>query len=468
MALSLLDCAESDRPLPIPVPVRSFGLVDSVYTITEADTTLYVPVRRSCGCGSAWVWAACSTGTATAGEDYVAATALLEFERGSAVESLAIHFLNDSASEDTEFVRITLGMASGSYEVSETDTAIVRIVDDDTTPAGPHVAFTQLRYFAFEGQDCVRIPVTCTGCACQADWVILHARTADGTAIAGTDYAAQSDDLWLNLTHTVTLFSVQLFDNHEIDAAREFTVQLHDPPEGIWVDPPAEVTVEILDDDTPVESPTIRMPLELGNEWAFDATAWYQSEANYDGVLRSSATVGTLCQRVHFQGEEYLCLKFTPTSPVSGPELLLRQSGDSLLGVCPADTVGGSFLPPWQAALRESLPWLLARLSAVSDTTLTLFSAGDPDWGSERRVLRVLGRQDTVVPAGQFRRTLRVRYERDLYHPQLMTSLSSSIEFTLADSIGIVQAGWGEFSTMGGLWTMRSWSAELVSCLLSR
>lgn len=61
-----------------------------------------------------------------------------------------------------------------------------------------------------------------------------------------------------------------------------------------------------------------------------------------------------------------------------------------------------------------------------------------------------------------------VRYERDLYHPQLMTSLSSSIEFTLADSIGIVQAGWGEFSTMGGLWTMRSWSAELVSCLLSR
>jgi hypothetical protein len=145
IVLSLLDCTEADRPLYLPVPDRNFSLVDSVYSVVEADTTVYVRVKRSCGCDSAWVWVSCSSGSATPGEDFVAATTQLGFHRGSAVESLAVHILADTVSESPEEVLISLGLASASYGVADPDTAVLTIVDDDTasiTP-GPHFAFAR-------------------------------------------------------------------------------------------------------------------------------------------------------------------------------------------------------------------------------------------------------------------------------------------------------------------------------------
>jgi hypothetical protein len=258
-------------------------------------------------------------------------------------------------------------------------------------------------------------------------------------------------------------FEVNLIDDDEVNDARQFTVQLFDPSPGALLVPPIEAVVEILDDDTPVEPPTIRMPLELGSEWACGATVSYQTEANYDGWLLHTSTVGSLDARVTYKGNDYVRLRFTPTEFASGPQILLRQSGDSLLFICPADTLSSSFFPPpWEEQLHESLPWLLADLSAVRDTTVTLFS-GEGEGASDRRTLRIFGRGDTVVPAGPFRQTLHVTYQRELHDPRQMTSLSSAFEFTFADSVGIVRARHASYTIMGGIWESRSWSAELVS-----
>ena len=140
VALSSLDCTESDPPFPAPGSAYQFSLAESVYTVVEADTTVYVRVERSCGCDSAWVWATCSAGTATPGEDYVATAAQLAFGRGSAVESLPVHILADTTRESTEVLRVILGPASGSYEIADPDTAIIRIVDDDSSSTAPLAA----------------------------------------------------------------------------------------------------------------------------------------------------------------------------------------------------------------------------------------------------------------------------------------------------------------------------------------
>jgi len=226
---------------------------------------LYVKVKRSCGCDSAGVWVTCSGRTATPGEDFVAATTRLAFRRGSALESLAVHILADTLPEPTEVVLVTLGPASGFYEITDPDS--------------------------------------------------------------------------------------------------------------------------ILDDEV----------------------------------------------------------------------------------ICPSDTCPAT-PGSWQAQLQETLPWLLADLSSVTDTTVTLFSTfstGSGSWDSDQRTLRIFGRENTAVPAGRFRQTLRVKYEHEFAHsgPGYSYSGSSGMEFTLADSVGFIRMGYGS-NTSGEYWREDSCRGELVSYAL--
>jgi hypothetical protein len=464
IVLSLLDCTESDPPLYIPVPDRTFRLADSACSVVEADTTLYVKVERSCGCDSAGVWVTCSGGTAKPGEDFVAATTRLAFRRGSALESLAVHILADTLHERTEVVLVTLGPASEFYEITDPDTVEISILDDE--PPGPLFTFRQAHYDAFEGQGQAHVSVICTGVTWEMGLAGVSARTVDGTARAGTDYVARSGRLVFIPSIPVGDFSVTLIDDGASEGGKTFAIELFDPSHGGLVDPPGMVTVEILDDDTPVEPATIAMPLQLDNQWTYDATVSYRSAGNYDGWTVPAVVVGTLDERVRYKGEEYLRLNFASTPSLTAAGILLRQSGDSLLFICPSDTCPAT-PGTWQAQLQETLPWLLADLSAVTDTTVTLFSTfstGSGSWDSDQRTLHILGREDTAVPAGQFRQTLRVRYEREFAHsePGYSCSGSSRMEFTLADSVGFVRMGYGS-NTSGEYWTEDSCRGALVS-----
>jgi hypothetical protein len=452
IVLSLLDCTESDRPSCVPGHTRTFSLGDSVYSVVEADTTVYVPIRRSCECDTAWVWATCAAGTATPGEDFVAATTRIPFSRGSAVESLAMHILADSAYEVTETILVMLGSASDAYEIVDPDTVEVHILDDE--PPGPVFAFRHGHIDAFEGQGQVHVAVTCTG----STWgtaASVYARTLDGTARAGTDYIARSLRLAFIPDVTVGDFTIELMDDAVIELGKTFAIELYDPSHGGRVAPPGTMSVEILDDDTPMEPATIAMPLELGNQWNYDATVSSQGYGETQTV--PAEVVGTLDERVPYQGEEYLRLRCVPTSSLVPPaEILLRQSGDSLLFICPADT--------GRAQIRETLPWLLADLSGVVDTTLTLFQEGvEPYW--DDCTLRIFGREDTAVPAGRFRQTLRVRYDHLWWHEAaggVPFSGDSWMEFTLADSVGFIRVAWGQ-DPLAGPQSVYSCDAVLVS-----
>ncbi len=575
---SSLDCTESDGPSPSPIPVRSFNLADSVYTIVEADTSVYVRVERSCGCDSAWVWVACSTGTASAGEDYIATTAKLGFDPGSVAESLAVPILSDTLSEPSEIVLVTLGPASGTYAIEDPDTGRLTIEDDDSTTAAvqrvafdqtvwmvsesagqvellvrrtatgdtasvglrtvgagaaalqdyvplaltlhfasgdsalrpsleilqdslsegpetlrvvlenpsancelgapdtarvvilddesrrPVFAFTQAHYFAFEGQP-ARVTITCTDLGNPTNIVHVVCSTRDGTAHAGTDYITQARSLLFGggFSYTQMEFEVDLIDNHAIGFSKEFTVQLSKPSDGCLVAPPGTAIVEILDEDTPMEPPTLAFPLEAGNQWIFDAVTTRQS-GDQDPIVLYETLTGSLGEQVRYRGRDYVSLSLVPSAGSSSERILLRQSGDSLHFICPTDTLPAE-PGTWGAQLQETLPWVLVDLSTVTDTTVTLFSRGSDHWtGFDRRTLHVFGRENTVVPAGQFRETLHVKYERASAPGQVGTGSTSFLEFTLADSVGFVRVGYGSFrygQTDPEEFVCR---AELVSC----
>jgi hypothetical protein len=122
-----------------------------------------------------------SDGTATvAGSDYTAATGTLNFAAGETTKTFDVTVANDGASEANETVNLTL--TSGATTV---DTSLLSIVDNDNPKTS--VQLSSPEYNVNEADGTASITVTLSH-AVDADVTVNYA-TADGTAVAGSDYA---------------------------------------------------------------------------------------------------------------------------------------------------------------------------------------------------------------------------------------------------------------------------------------
>jgi hypothetical protein len=121
-----------------------------------------------------------SDGTATvAGSDYTAAAGTLNFAAGETTKTFAIDVANDGASEANETVNLTL--TSGLTTV---DTSLLSIVDNDNPKTS--VQLSSPTYDVNEADGTADVTVTLSH-AVDADVTVDYA-TADGTALAGSDY----------------------------------------------------------------------------------------------------------------------------------------------------------------------------------------------------------------------------------------------------------------------------------------
>lgn len=141
-------------------------------------------------------------GTATAGEDYVAASGTLTFTPGVTTTTFTVDITNDTLDENDETVLLTLTNPS-AFELGN-DTATLTIVDDD---AAPSVTLADVQVIEGNvGTTPMTFEVTLS--ALSGLTVTVDYDTADGTATAGSDYVAASGTLVIpagQLTGTVTV-----------------------------------------------------------------------------------------------------------------------------------------------------------------------------------------------------------------------------------------------------------------------
>ena len=131
-----------------------------------------------------------SDGTATvAGSDYTAATGTLNFAAGETTKTFDVTVANDGASEANETVNLTL--TSGATTV---DTSLLSIVDNDNPKTS--VQLSSPIYNVNEADGTASITVTLSH-AVDADVTVNYA-TADGTAVAGSDYSNTNGTLTFN------------------------------------------------------------------------------------------------------------------------------------------------------------------------------------------------------------------------------------------------------------------------------
>ena len=191
-------------------------------------------------------------GTAVSGSDYTSTSGMLRFEAGETSKTIAVPTIEDATAEETERFTVELRDPSGATVAAGTATGT--ITDDDEPPElsiadAPTVREGEAAKFA------VRLNVS-------TDKLVTVAyETADGTALAGSDYTSTSGMLRFEAGETKKVIAVPTIEDATAEERETFTVQLRDPSGATVADGTATGTIG--DDDDPpglsiADAPTVR------------------------------------------------------------------------------------------------------------------------------------------------------------------------------------------------------------------
>ena len=187
-------------------------------------------------------------GSAVAGSDYVSQSGTLTFNPGETVKTVTVTVLNDAVFEDPEAFTVQINNANyaeGSPDeiaLTITDNSGVgNIVDDDSLTVHIDDGMPNPQT---EGEGAtITFDVHLTTSADAP--VTVDFSTVDGSAVAGTDYVAQSGTLTFNPGETVKTVTVTVLNDAIVEDPEAFTVQINNAnyAEGT----PDEVALTITD-----------------------------------------------------------------------------------------------------------------------------------------------------------------------------------------------------------------------------
>jgi hypothetical protein len=196
--------------------------VDSQFA-AEASTALVRVIRTGNPAGAISVDFATSNGTATAGADYTATSGTLNFASGELSKVISIPTLNDNVFENgNETFTITLSNSVGA-SLTLPSTATVAILDDDPKPS-LSLSSNQRVAEGNSGTKTLTFDVTLSNPSVQT--VTVDFATANGTAMAGSDYVANSGTLTIPALATSATFNVSINGDSTVEPNETFSVNL--------------------------------------------------------------------------------------------------------------------------------------------------------------------------------------------------------------------------------------------------
>lgn len=223
------------------------------FSAGEASGSRNVTVRRDGGTdGQVTVDFATGDGSATAGQDYEAASGTLTWADGEGGQKgFSVTLLDDAEIEGTETVNLTLSNPGGGAGLGSPSSATLSIGDDDEAPTGGGtLSFTDAQVTAGEDSGQAMVEVERSGTT--AGTVGAQVTTTDGSAVAGEDYTAVSTGVTFGDGESgARPVAIPLVDDGLIEGNETFNVTLSDPSGGADLGNPGAATVTLLDDDLP-------------------------------------------------------------------------------------------------------------------------------------------------------------------------------------------------------------------------
>ena len=212
-------------------------------TVDEGDTAQFVVTLAPASGKQVTVSYSTADGTATASEDYTAASSTtLTFAPDETTKTISVATTEDTRNEATEAFTVTLSGPANATLKSDAKTATGTINDDDNLPVLSIAGAT-----VDEG-DTAQFVVTLTPAS--GKQVTVSYSTADGTATASEDYtAASSTTLTFAPDETTKTISVATTEDTRNEATEAFTVTLSGPANATLKSDAKTATGTINDDD---------------------------------------------------------------------------------------------------------------------------------------------------------------------------------------------------------------------------
>jgi len=221
----------------------SLAFSAAAYSVGEAGPQVTLTVKRTKGGASGvTVEYATSNGTATAGQDYQVASGVLSFGANLLTQTITIPIVEDAAAEGDEAFSVSLANPGGGATLGTLSTATVKILENEAT-----LQFSAPSLTVNEAGRIATLTVKRSGPT--LDTVSVAYATADGSAVAGTDYTAASGVLTFGPTVTTRTFTVPITNDTIQDAAEAFQVNLSSLTGGAQLGQPSAATLTIADND---------------------------------------------------------------------------------------------------------------------------------------------------------------------------------------------------------------------------
>lgn len=239
----------SPTSTPTPTPpagTDSVQFSSTAYSVNESVGNATITVTRTgTGTGAASVNYATSNGSATAGQDYTAASGTLNWAAGdSGAKTFTIPITEDLQQENSETVNIALSSPVG-ITLGAPNAAVLTILDNDTTP---QVSINDVTLA--EGNDLSQLTFTVTLSNASGQPVNINYSTENGTAVGGSDYVSiQNSLLTFNPGETSKPITVNILGDFVVEPDETFFLNLTSATNATIVDSQGVAT--LLNDDTP-------------------------------------------------------------------------------------------------------------------------------------------------------------------------------------------------------------------------
>ena len=218
-------------------------------------------------------------GTALAGTDYTATSGLLTFAPGETTKTIRVPIVNDSPAvyEGAEAFTVELSASadasqplnaritdpSGTGTIVDDGTGTVNPNPDGSTPTPdddrPRISINDpAEVNEGDGTNTVTFTVTLSN-ASNLPVTVAYA-TANGTALAGSDYVAQNGTLTFAPGQTTATITVTILDDAVYEGPEDFSVVLSSPTNAVILDGSGSTTIKddgtgTIVDPTPTDPP---------------------------------------------------------------------------------------------------------------------------------------------------------------------------------------------------------------------
>ncbi|WP_161628846.1 Calx-beta domain-containing protein [Solimonas flava] len=204
----------------------SIALSASAYTVSQSAGSVSLSVSRSGGTGAVSVSYATAGGTAVSGTDFTPKSGTLSWAAGdTAAKTIAIPVSNATPFTGSKTFTVSLSGASSGASLATPNIATVTINGSGVVASAGSLALGASSYSVAQSAGSLTVTVARSGGSSGA--VSVKYATANGTAVAGSDYTAASGTLsWASGETASKSFSVAISNATPYTGSKSFSIAL--------------------------------------------------------------------------------------------------------------------------------------------------------------------------------------------------------------------------------------------------